>query len=404
MNSFDDLPKRDHNHEIEDQAVATFQQQVSLGRDLIVQKADRKDYGTDCQLEVIDQGQATNVRVHVQLKGTEKELNSDGSLSITVDRANLNYLVMHPYSFYACYHVPTGSLRMCTVERLVRQYEHAGKSWTDQQTLTVSFVDEMTTERLKTLARLARSAATSSRDRRIDHTSATPAEISARIRRTAPEIHVPDDPDVALQILRELHEKGADDIISAAFDKFVAVIGDRKGGIALCYMAEINLGMARRSQHRQRIEDATSYFQSKFGARGFQAGGLHYTIGNAFSALDKELEAKQAYEAALTDSATSALPGFAAQVHKNLGTSYERLGDEEKAVEHYREALRLDSNLAEAHNAMGNYYVRQGLYQDALTHLDRVIFTEQTLGKNLGCIWLAGERAVQSRRRSRGFP
>jgi tetratricopeptide (TPR) repeat protein len=190
--------------------------------------------------------------------------------------------------------------------------------------------------------------------------------------------------------LRELHEKGADDVISAAFDKFVAVLGNNSAAIALCYMAEINLGMARLSRFPQRIEDAIRHFRSKLDVSGYHAGDLHYTIGNAFSALGDEQEAKLAYEAALADPATMAIPELAAQAHKNLGTSFEQLGDEEKAVDHYREALRLNPDLAEAHNAMGNYYVRQGRYQDALTHLDRVIFTEQSLGKTSAVIgWRA---------------
>ena len=45
---------------------------------------------------MVADGQATNVRVHVQLKGTERALNSDGSLSVEVRRTNPNYLLMQP--------------------------------------------------------------------------------------------------------------------------------------------------------------------------------------------------------------------------------------------------------------------------------------------------------------------
>src|ERR1700743_693025 len=72
MSHFDDLPRRDHSHDIEEKAVTAFQKQASDSDAFIIQTLDRKDYGTDCQLEVIDQGRVTNVRVHVQLKGTEK--------------------------------------------------------------------------------------------------------------------------------------------------------------------------------------------------------------------------------------------------------------------------------------------------------------------------------------------
>jgi tetratricopeptide (TPR) repeat protein len=119
-------------------------------------------------------------------------------------------------------------------------------------------------------------------------------------------------------------------------------------------------------------------------------GSLHYTIGNAFSALGDEQSAKLAYEAALTDPPFRDNPGLAAQGHKNLGTSFERLGEQVKAVDHYREALRLNPNLAEAHNAMGNHYVHIGQYEDALAHFDRVVFAERNLGKTSA---VAGWRA-----------
>jgi hypothetical protein len=72
MSHFDDLPRRDQSHDIEEEAIIAFQRRLSESRVFILQGADRKDHGTDCQIEVIDDGRATNVRVHVQLKGTER--------------------------------------------------------------------------------------------------------------------------------------------------------------------------------------------------------------------------------------------------------------------------------------------------------------------------------------------
>ncbi len=261
---------------------------------------------------------------------------------------------------------------------------------TEQQSLTVSFVDELTVGRLVQLAALARSGARSSRDRRIEQSSASPADLARRILRAAPDIHVPEDPERAGHILRQLYEQGADDLISAEFDKFEAALGDSSDAIGLCYMAEINLGMASMSQHPQRIEEAIGYFRSKLDGGRYQAGSLYYTIGNAFSALGDEQSAKLAYESALADPAFRDEPNLAAQGHKNLGTSFERLGEQERAVGHYREALRLNPDLAEAHNALGNYYVHIGQYEDALVHLDRVVFAERNQGKTSA---VAGWRA-----------
>jgi len=63
MGHVDDLPRRDRSHDIEEEAIIAFQRRLLESRVLILQGADRKDYGTDCQIEVIDGGRATNVRV-----------------------------------------------------------------------------------------------------------------------------------------------------------------------------------------------------------------------------------------------------------------------------------------------------------------------------------------------------
>lgn len=381
MSHFDDLPRRDRNHEIEDEALVAFNTRLTESGCFILQASDRKDYGTDCQIEVVAGAQATNVRIHAQLKGTERALNSDGSLSIEVQRTNLNYLLMQPYSFYACYHLPTRSLRICPTASVLRQYEHGGTPWMEQRTLTVSFIDEMTVERLQRLAPLARSGAVSSRDRRIAQTAANPADLPKAVLHSVPEVHVPEDRAQAGVFLKELYEKNADDVISAGFDRFAAVLGTDNDLMGIALMSEINLGMASQSQHPRRIEDGIAFFRSRLGGNRFQDGPLHYTVGNAFAALHDDGQAKTAYQAALADPAVLAAPDLAAQVHKNLGTSFERLGETDRAVEHYREALRLAPNLPEAHNAMGNYYVRIGCYEEALSHFDRVAFADRNQGK-----------------------
>ncbi|GBQ64652.1 TPR repeat containing protein [Ameyamaea chiangmaiensis NBRC 103196] len=390
LDHLDDLPKRDANHVTEEKAETAFQARLAASGRFILQRADRKDYGTDCEIEVVDQEQATNVRVHVQLKGTERPLNADASLSIEVNRSNLNYLLMHPHSLYAAYHIPTSSLRICPAETVLHQYEHAGKNWTHQQSLTVNFTDELTNARLDRLATVARSAARAARDRRIEQTRAAPGDIAGLVRCGIPDIHVPDDPAVASQLLAHLYDQDADTVISAAFDRFAEVLGVGNEPMGPAYMAEVNLGMAGLSRSRARIEDAVKFFRNQLDLGRYERGSLHYTIGNAFSALGREEDAKAAYEAALADPAFANTPDLASQGHKNLGTSFERLGDEKRAVEHYREALRLNPHLPEAHNALAQFYVRHGEWKHALAHLDQAVFTDPTRAKAAG---VAGWRA-----------
>ncbi|KVT95543.1 hypothetical protein WK59_28820 [Burkholderia ubonensis] len=370
MNHFDDLPRRHRNHATEDKAITAFQTRLEESGAFILQATDRKDYGTDCQIEASANGCATNARVHVQLKGTERALNANGSLSVEVDRTNLNYLLMQPYSLYVAYHVPTRSLRICAAESVAHQYGHGGTNWTDQETLTVSFVEELTVERLCRLADLARAWARSSRDRRV-----------ADVGVAALDFHVPDDPALARKLLVELYEQNADDVISSGFAKFAAALGAGCDEMGICYMSEINLGMDGMSQHPERIEEAIRFFRTRLTDSRHQVSDLHYTIGNAFHALHNERDAKRAFEAALADPALAAAPELAAQIHKNLGSSYALLGDQDLAVDHYRDALRLNPELAEAHTALGTHFVRLGRYEDALHHLDQVVFSNQKQGR-----------------------
>ena len=194
MTHFDDLPRRHRNHQIEDEAITAFQKRLTESGAFFLQAPDRKDYGTDCQIEVVANGQATNARVHVQLKGTEKALNTDGSLSVEVHRTNLNYLLMQPYSVYVAFHVPTGSLRVRTAESVTQQYEHGGKNWTAKKSLTVSFIDELTVERLVRLADIARSGSKSSRDRRVELAAVAAEDLSSHVLKSPPDVHVPEEP------------------------------------------------------------------------------------------------------------------------------------------------------------------------------------------------------------------
>lgn len=379
--SFNDMPGRGRNRAIEAKAEAAFRSLIAESPDFIVQRADENDFGSDCQIEVLDNGLATNVRLHVQLKGTERSLNADGSLSISIEQTNLNYLIAQGHSLFVACHVPTRSLRSTAVEAVLRQYEHKNVSWKDQETLTVTFAEELTLDRLARLARLALSSSRSARDERIAQAQAIPSAFPDVVRDAMPAVNVPDDPERALQILEALYERGADSVISAAFDQFAAVFGSNSAEMGCCYMSEINLGMAGRGRP-DRIRAGKVHFKAKLRTKRYLPGSLHYTIGNAYSALGDEKSAKASYQAAARDAAYMADPGMAAMCLKNLGASFEKLGNEEMAAELYRGALKMNPQLPEAHLALGRYFHRQGQFEEALTHYDATLFDDRDLGKN----------------------
>lgn len=382
MDYLDDLPQRHKNHATESKAEAAFQNFLSNSEDFVLQASDRKDYGTDCQIEVIDRECATNVRIHVQLKGTEGATNVDGSVSVEIRRSNLNYLLMQPHSFFACYHVPTDTLRFCSADAVIRRYEHSGQAWTQQQTLTVIFSEILTDARLKSLAALARSGAASSRDTRVAQTTARPRDLPGIVKAASLDLHVPESDAQAAAMLASLYNSGADDVVSAAFEKFASVLPRDHDAMIFCYMAEINLSMTGWGGKPARIADGISLLASKVGTGRYHVGSLHYSIGNGFSALGREEEAVKTYEIALLHLTHDEDTTLLAQCYKNLGSSYKKLGYGEKAAESFREALRHNSQLPEAHCALGLHFLQNGEYGEALEHFDQVVFAERMLGKS----------------------
>jgi len=377
MKHLDDLPQRHRNHDLEAAAVQAFDALLVQSEDLIPQGRDVSDYGTDVQVEVIDRARTTNVRIHVQLKGTDAALNADGSVSVTVSRATLNYLLAQPYSVFVCYHRPTDSLRIRSADAVVRKYEHGGRRWTHQASLTVSFTETLTVDRLRSLAGLARSGAAAARDARFAQTAAEPEAVATLIRAAPPHLHVPDEPRAAITLLQRLFESGRSDAaISAAFDRFRTVLGPEHDALAYAYMAEINLGMDGLGAHTDRIVAAVDFLVARIDGGHFGPTGLRYCIGNAYSALNRNQESAAAFDAALAGWSPDEGDDLRAQILKNLGDAHAGLGDSARAVTLYRDALRLAPYLAEAHHALGRHAMREGDYAAALAHFDQVVFPD----------------------------
>lgn len=122
MEFLDDLPKRHSTHDTAEAAETAFEAAIGTCKLFIVQQKDRRDYGTDVQIEARDGDAMTNLRVHVQLKGTETAANADGSISVEVARANLNYLLAQRDSIYVCYHVPSQRLLVSRLVNSVRLF------------------------------------------------------------------------------------------------------------------------------------------------------------------------------------------------------------------------------------------------------------------------------------------
>jgi tetratricopeptide (TPR) repeat protein len=369
-----DLPKRDANSAIERAAQAAFEKFVSDSSD-VFQQIDRKDFGTDYQLEVAHDGAATNVRLHVQLKGTAKAANKDGSVSVEIDRTNLNYLMQNAYSFFVCYHLPTNSLLYTSADSVVRRSLHADRDWTAQKTITVRFVTPLTQERLSSLVTVARLNAFASRDERFAQVTTPPENLPNVLARRRTQIHVPDDLNHAVEMLASLYRENREEDISCAFDRFASVLGSDHDAMTLCYFAEINLGMNGRCDRPERVRKGIQFLSKRLGNGRFGDGGLHYSIGNGHTALGDEGEAIAAYERALAHPDAADNDELRAQTFKNMGSSYSKIGEGDVAAGNYHLALDLNPDLPEAHHALGCHYYHLGDFQRALDHFDKVVFT-----------------------------
>ena len=374
MSPSDDLPQRDCTHDTAEAAITAFRAAIDAGELFVLQREDRNDYGTDVQIEARDDKSMTNIRAHVQLKGTKSVPNANGSVSVAVARANLNYLLAQADSMYVCHHLPSDRLLVRYAEDVYREYEHRGGDWDRQDRVTVNLRQSFDLEFQRCLNARLLASGKLSRDRRLQWIGTPPEQIPTLVRRTTAIIEVAADPVQASAILAELYRAGNDAIISNSFAQFAAVLDSLPGAMDLAYMAEINLGINGSAFDKDRVRQGIRVLHEAMERGDFHPGPLLYCVGNAWLALGEYDKARDAYQVALTQLNTPELSAVAAQCSKNLGSALEGLHEMDEARASYERALELDSDLGEAHFALALWHRRKGDDpRSALGHLDRVI-------------------------------
>ncbi len=368
--SLDDFPTRDDKSELAALAESKFEGAVVQAGQFVVQQRDRHDYGTDFQLEATHAGGMTNYRIHVQLKGTEKAPNQDSSISVSVSRTNLNYMLSQPNSVYVCYHAPTDTLLFRTAEDVYRDAEHDGEEWRSQDNLTIRFRTLFDADIQSCLRARVVAASATQRDDRLQWVVTLPDEFPKKVAANIPAIIVPESPDDAFSTLQLLYERGEDAVISKAFEQFAACLGYSNPKLTYAYLSEINLAMRRASFNRERVSAAIAFIET---VRTDTAPDALYCRANGHSALGQRDEAKRLYREAIR-LANGELPHLEAQCWKNLGTEIEQEGDQAEACRCYERALKLAPQLTEAHMALAIAHREAGDLQAALNHLDQVVW------------------------------
>jgi tetratricopeptide (TPR) repeat protein len=374
MNPLDDVPERHLTHDIGRAALTAFDAAISAYDYFVIQqRGDETDYGTDMQIEARHGPGMTNLRVDVQLKGTTTDANTDGSVSIPVERRNLNYLLAQPDAIYVCYHLPTQRLLARYATDVWTEYERRGGDWARHQSITVRCLEAFDEPFQKVLNKRVVAAGRTDRDRRLEWSATPPTQIPALVERSLPTLELPTDPERARAIIQQLYDAGKDAVISASFSRIEAVLGDSPPSMTIAYMAEINLGINGSAIEESRIHRGIEEFRRSLERSEMHPASALYCIGNALLALRRYEDAKQCYLQALTHLSEQKLPELAAQIHKNLGSALEDLKDLSGALQHYRKSLEPDPDLPEAHFAIAQLLIRTSSnFDEALSHLDSV--------------------------------
>lgn len=369
--SLDDFPARDNKSDLAARAESKFERSVVDAGQFVVQQRDRQDYGTDFQIEAKQSGGMTNYRVHVQLKGTDKTANRDGSISISVDRTNLNYMLSQANSIYVCYHAPTDALLVCSAENLFRDAEHQGEEWRSQDTLTIRFRAPFDADYQATLRARSVAASTTMRDDRLRWIVTPPKMIPEEVQTHVPAIHVPESPRDAFEALEALYARGADEEISKAFEQFSACFGPNDDRLAPAYLSEINLAMRHQPFDRTRVTAGIRFLETM---RSCDHPSTIYCRANGHFALEEKDEAKRLYRDAIRQ-INGGNPDLESQCWKNLGSVIELDGDHAEARNCYEQALKQVPHLLEAHFALAQSHRDNDDLQAALHHFDQVVWT-----------------------------
>ena len=379
---YDNLPIRDENSRIRSRSEAAFQAAISNCDEFEVQSEDRHDYGSDFQIEADDACSKTNVRVHVQLKGTGCQPNADGSISLSVDITNVNYLAMQTGSIYVCYHVHSDRLLVRRVDDVICEYENKNnRTWACQSTVTVRFDETLDCDFQHLLKDYVVACARSSRDKRLQYATQPPEMISALISHGEADLPIPPGRKQAEDILVNLFESGRDDAISRSFNKFFAILGPSNNKLVFAYMAEINLGINGQDCCRSRIAEGIRVIHNSATHGVLSCGVMHYNVGNGWYALNEYGKAREAYDSAVGLLVQEGATDTAARCCKNLGATMEKLKEPELAHEWYTRSLRLEPHLPEAHFALALWYNRMGVQLDqALIHLDSIVWPSESAG------------------------
>lgn len=150
-NDLGPLPRSDRPHQLEQLSIQALRQ--VLPPDQFQFRDERADdKGVDGSLELLIDGQFTNLRSQVQLKATDDEsLNRDGSVSLSARTSNVNYLLNGSSPLYLLWIVPRQEMRFVWVRDEARRLHIADSEWMAKPSVTLRFVQTLSPAELQAI-------------------------------------------------------------------------------------------------------------------------------------------------------------------------------------------------------------------------------------------------------------
>jgi tetratricopeptide (TPR) repeat protein len=108
----------------------------------------------------------------------------------------------------------------------------------------------------------------------------------------------------------------------------------------------------------------------------FAGDNYHAAMGYQLGCQGRLAEAIEQYETIVRTAPVYIGGEYMATVHYNLGTLLARLKAPEEAIEHFRRALELKPDYAEAHNNLGNMLASRGRFDEAIAEFQAALHIE----------------------------
>jgi hypothetical protein len=133
------LPTADRNSELQRRSLGALR--ALLPNDKFVFRDERiDDAGVDGSLELLIDSAYTDLRSQVQIKSTESTpSNRDGTISISINVSNLNYLLNGPSALYLLYVAPAHEFRFAWASDERKRLDRTNSDWINQKTVTLRF-------------------------------------------------------------------------------------------------------------------------------------------------------------------------------------------------------------------------------------------------------------------------